>query len=257
MRPEELALSDLQVVLGGRRVVDVMTLTLPTGSLVALVGPNGAGKTSLLRAIVGLAGYSGRVAFGGRDLAAVGGRERARLIAYLPQGHEAHWPLPARDIVALGRFPHGATDPLRLSPDDQGMVRRAMEQTDTTAFADRPVTMLSGGERARVALARVFAVGAPLILADEPTAALDPRHQIDVMRALRGRAEEGALVVAVTHDIGLAARFAHRVVLLNQGRIAASGSPGEALTPEVMRTTFGVELFRADHQGVPVLVPWS
>lgn len=252
-----LALADLRVALGGRPVVDGVTAEIPAGALVALVGPNGAGKTSLLRALVGLVPYSGRAAFGGRDLAAIGGRERARLIAYLPQGHEAHWPLPARDIVALGRFPHGATDPTRLSPEDEALVHKAMELTETTAFANRPVTTLSGGERARVALARVFAVGAPMILADEPTAALDPRHQIDVMRALRGGAEEGTLVIAVTHDIGLAARFAHRVILLDQGRVVASGSPREALTPNAMRDTFGIELFRADHQGVPVLVPWS
>ena len=119
-----------------------------------------------------------------------------------------HWPLPARDIVALGRYPHGATDPARLSPKDTEAVLRAMQAADVMEFAERRVTELSGGERSRVALARVLAVEAPVILADEPTASLDPRHQIDVMKTLRASADPGALVIVVTHDLGLAARFA-------------------------------------------------
>ena len=114
-----------------------------------------------------------------------------------------HWPLPARDIVALGRYPHGATDPARLSPRDAEAVLRAMQAVDVMEFSDRRVTELSGGERSRVALARALAVEAPVILADEPTASLDPRHQIDVMKNLRATADKGVLVIVVTHDLGI------------------------------------------------------
>ena len=113
-----------------------------------------------------------------------------------------HWPLPARDIVALGRYPHGATDPARLSPKDKEAVLRAMQAVDVMEFSDRRVTELSGGERGRVALARALAVEAPVVLADEPTASLDPRHQIDVMKKVRATADKGVLVIVVTHDLG-------------------------------------------------------
>ena len=252
-----LAIEGLGVRLGRRRAVDGVTMRLAPGQLVALVGPNGAGKTSLLRAIVGLVPHEGRLVLDGADLAALAPRARARRVAYLPQGHEAHWPLPARDIVALGRLPHGAADPQRLPPADAAAVEEAMRLTETLAFADRPITTLSGGERARVAMARVFAVEAPLILADEPTAALDPRHQLDAMRALRARANAGVLVIAATHDLGLASRFADEVAVMEEGRLAAIGPPAEALAPDCLARVFGIEAYRAEHEGAPVLVPWS
>ena len=253
----ELRLLGVGVRLAGRPVVQDVTVTLRPGRLVAIVGPNGAGKTSLLRALVGLVPSTGRCTLGDIDLAALTRRERARRLAYLPQGHEVHWPIPVRDIVALGRYPHGAPDPDRLSEADRAAVASAMAVTETAAFADRPVTELSGGERARVALARVFAADAPVVLADEPTAALDPRHQLDVMGALRGRARAGAIVVAVTHDLGLAARFADDAVVLRDGQLAAFGPPGEALAPAILKGVFGVEAYTATHGGMPVLVPWS
>lgn len=253
----DLVLDGVGVRLSGRLVVENVSATLPARSLTALVGPNGAGKTSLLRALVGLLPHEGRARLAGDDLARLSPRERARRIAYLPQGHEAHWPLPARDIVALGRIPHGAADPDTLSAADREAVARAMETTDTLHFAERPVTTLSGGERARIALARVFAVEAPVILADEPTAALDPRHQLDVMHGLRAGADAGGLVIVVTHDLGLAARFADRVLVLTEGRPAAFGPPAEALGEDVLRSVFGVEAYRAEHRDQPVIVPWT
>ena len=171
------------------RVLRDISLSLPAGRLVALVGPNGAGKTTLLRALAGLVPSQGAIDVGGDALSSLPLRERARRFAYLPQGHVVHWPLPARDIVALGRYPHGATDPARLTPKDAEAVLRAMQATDVVEFSERRVTELSGGERSRVALARVLAVEAPVILADEPTASLDPRYQIDVMRNLRAAAD--------------------------------------------------------------------
>ena len=219
-----LTAQGLSVKLSGRAALNNVSLSLSSGHLVALVGPNGAGKTTLLRALAGLVPSDGAVHVGGDALSSLGLRERARRFAYLPQGHLVHWPLPARDIVALGRYPHGATDPARLTAKDADAVLRAMQAADVMEFSERRVTELSGGERSRVALARVLAVEAPVILADEPTSSLDPRHQIDVMKTLRTAADNGALVIVVTHDLGLAARFADTVLVLSEGRLVSQGA---------------------------------
>jgi iron complex transport system ATP-binding protein len=162
-----------------------------------------------------------------------------------------------KDVVALGRYPHGATDPARLSPADEAAVLRAMQATDVAGFAARRVTELSGGERSRVALARVLAVEAPIVLADEPTASLDPRYQLDVMKNLRDVADGGVLVIVVTHDFGLAARFADTVLVMSQGRLVAHGAPSDALSDQVMADVFRITAFRADYRNETVILPWA
>jgi iron complex transport system ATP-binding protein len=252
-----LIAQNVSVTLGGRAVVRDVSLSLASGHLVALVGPNGAGKTTLLRALAGLVPSQGEVHVGGEALSSLRLSERARRFAYLPQGHVVHWPLPARDIVALGRYPHGATDPARLTPNDAEAVQRAMQATDVAGFGERRITELSGGERSRVALARVLAVEAPVMLADEPTASLDPRYQIDVMINLRHAADGGMLVIAVTHDLGLAARFADTVLVLSEGRLVSMGVPTEALSEKIMSDVFRISAYRAEHQREAVIVPWA
>jgi iron complex transport system ATP-binding protein len=247
---------DVNVTLAGRLVLRDVSLALSSGHLVALVGPNGAGKTTLLRALAGLVPSGGIIRVHGDELSSLSLRERARRFAYLPQGNLAHWPLPARDIVALGRYPHGATDPARLTAKDAEAVLRAMQAADVLEFSDRRVTELSGGERSRVALARALAVEAPVILADEPTSSLDPRHQIDVMKTLHAAVDKGALVIVVTHDLGLAARFADTVLVMSEGRLVSQGAPAEALSEQVMADVFRIDAYRAEYQGEAVIVPW-
>lgn len=235
-----LMAKDVSVRLGGRTIVDGVSLTLQANEFVALVGPNGAGKTTLIKALAGLVPAFGEVRIEGRALSSVPVHERARRLAYLPQGHDFSWPLPAGEIVALGRYPHA--DPFSpVSQQDRDAVMHALETTGTKALADRIVTTLSGGERARVALARVLATQAPIVLADEPTMSLDPRHQFVVMELLRKAAHETGTVLAVVHDLALAARYADRVVVLEKGRVVADDKPDIALSTERIAHVFGVE----------------
>jgi len=252
-----LTAANLGVTLSGRAILHDVSLSLQPKHLVALVGPNGAGKTTLLRALAGLQPSTGAIAVAGDDLAKLSLRERAKRFGYLPQGHVVHWPLDVKDVVALGRYPHGATDPARLSPADEAAVQHAMQATDVTSFAARRVTELSGGERSRVALARVLAVEAPIVLADEPTASLDPRYQLDVMKNLRDVADGGVLVIVVTHDLGLAARFADTVLVMSEGRLVADGAPAQALSDQVMAEVFRISAYRADYKNETVILPWA
>jgi iron complex transport system ATP-binding protein len=177
-------------------------------------------------------------------------------MAYLPQGHVAHWPLKARDVVTMGRAPF-ASSFSRLSRADRDAVDEAIESVGAAAFASRPITELSGGERARIMLARALSVGAPLLLADEPVASLDPAHQLAVMAILAAQAKSGRLVLAVSHDLMLAARFADRILVLSDGKAAAIGAPAQTLTAAILRDIFEVEPLRLSAGGVSLEIPWQ
>jgi iron complex transport system ATP-binding protein len=250
-----LDLKGVSVSLGRRPVLTDVSFRIEAGSFVAVVGPNGAGKTTLLRAIAGLVPAVGEITVTGIPLASLSLPVRAQRMAYLPQGHVFHWPLAVSEIVALGRLPRGAG--ADLSEADLAAVAIAMSETGTAEYADRAVTTLSGGERARVAMARVLATEAPIILADEPTASLDPRYQMAVIGMLRRHARSFGVVVAVLHDLGLAARYADRVIVIDEGRIVADGPPRDVLTAERLAATFGVQAEIVEVHGAPVVVPWS
>jgi iron complex transport system ATP-binding protein len=239
---------------GEALIVDGASLDLRAGELTVLIGPNGAGKTTLMRALAGLIPAEGRIDIDGTSLAALTVRERARRIAYLPQGHVFHWPMPVAAVVALGRYAY-ADAFSTLNDADRRAVAKALAATGTEAFATRAVTTLSGGERARVALARALACEAPILLADEPTVSLDPRHQLVVMELLARAAHDGGAVLAIGHDLSLAARFADRIVIMDRGRLVADGAPREVLTVERIATVFGVEAVITDTAGPhPVLL---
>jgi iron complex transport system ATP-binding protein len=249
-----LVLDRATVMLGARRAVDEVSLALAPGTLLAVVGPNGAGKTSLLKAVAGLVPSQGGIGLDGAGLAALGPLERARRIAYLPQRADIAWALSVRDAVALGRLPHG--DPFgRPTQEDRAAVEAALQRLSLAEFADRPVTGLSGGERARVMLARVLATAAEVILADEPTAALDPAQQLAVLELLAELAAGGRIVVAVLHDLALAARFATHVAVMDAGRVVAEGKPDAVLTDALLAEVFGLRCTFVEMDGRRVPVP--
>lgn len=245
----------LSVRLGRHVAVSGVDGTLEPGQMVGIIGPNGAGKSTLIRAMLGLArADAGRVMIDGQDVARIDRRTMARAVAYLPQGQTLHWPLSVARLVALGRLPH--LGPLsRLSQADEAAVRSAMARADVLHLQDRVATELSGGERARVLLARALAVEARALIADEPLAALDPGHQMDVMDLLRAEAKGGALVVTVLHDLGMAARWCDRLLLMHRGALVADGAPMDVLTHDALADVYGVTA-RIDRDGAwPLIVP--
>jgi iron complex transport system ATP-binding protein len=237
--------------LGARTILEGVELTLEPGRLCVVIGPNGAGKSTLLRMLAGIdRPDDGTVRLGDAALEGMAPRQRARHIAHLPQATAAHWPLNGRDMVALGRLPHGAGLE-RPGLADEAAIDRAMARTDTAAFADRRIDMLSSGERARLALARVLCTEAEVLLADEPVASLDPAQQLAAMDALRAEARRGVIVVVVLHDLALVSRYADRVVVLSAGRIVGDGPPATALAPTTLERVYGA---RFELASIPVAV---
>jgi iron complex transport system ATP-binding protein len=250
-----IAIEALEVALGRRPVLGGVTATLAPGSLIGVIGPNGAGKSTLARAMLGLVRTAaGRVLIDGRDVTGLRRPEIARRIAYLPQGQALHWPLAVERVVALGRLPHLAPFST-IGEEDRAAIERAMDLADVTGLSGRVATELSGGERARVLLARALAVEAPALIADEPLAALDPGHQLEVMELLVRRARNGALVIVVLHDLGIAARYCDRLLLLSGGALVAEGAPGAVLTAEMLAKVYGVRAWTGEADGRPLIVP--
>jgi iron complex transport system ATP-binding protein len=232
---------DLCLGYRGQTVFGPVDADFAAGKLHSLVGPNGAGKSTLLRHLAGiLPKISGKTLFYGQELDIIGRRDKARRIAFLPQEREVVWPLGVRDVVMLGRHPHGSSLET-ASADDWRAVEAAMEATAIGTLADRLISDLSGGEKARVLLARALATEADWLLLDEPVAGLDPRQQFLVMALLKEQVRQGRSIVLVLHDLALAARFADAVLLLDQGRVAVQGSVPEVLTRAHLADVFGIE----------------
>ena len=236
----KLEARNITVSARGRAIVEDVGLSLAPGELVGLIGPNGAGKSTLLRALLGATPRdAGTVTLNGADLASMPAQDRARAIAFLPQDRRVEWRLTAHDVVMLGRYPHQAGFG-GSTPADREAVARAIAAVEGEALLDRPVSVLSGGERTRILLARALAVEAPLLLADEPIAALDPYHQLHVMEILQARARSGGGVLAVVHDLAFAARFMDRLILMNAGEVIANGPPASVLTPENLAQAYRI-----------------
>jgi iron complex transport system ATP-binding protein len=226
-----LALNGADVALGGRPVLIGVELTVRPGELVALCGPNGAGKSMAIRALAGLLPLDGgRATLDGVSVSDLSVAEQARRVAYLAQDRTVAWNLRAGDVAALGS-----------PPDLHGAVVAALEEMGVAGLADRGINDLSGGERARVLVARALAQPATALLADEPTAGLDPDGQLLVMERLAARARAGRAVLVSLHDLDLAVRWADRIVVLHQGRVRADSAPREALYDGVLAEVFGLK----------------
>ncbi len=230
----------MTVSLSRREIVHGVSLAIGTGEIVSLLGPNGAGKSTLMRALAGVVPYAGSVAIDGRPAEAMRPGERARAIAYLPQEHVVHWPISIENLVLLGRLPYQRFGQAVLHADRQ-MVLSAMRMMQIDTLSDRPSTEVSGGELARALAARAIAQDTPVIIADEPAAGLDPAHQIRLMSAFRALAAQGKSILMSIHDIELAARWSDRVIIMNDGRIVASGAPGDAISAELLARVYGIK----------------
>ena len=225
-----MTLDKLSVFRGDCPVVDNVTLALEPGDFLGLIGPNGAGKTTLMRAALGILEHEGS-----SSLTALSQSDRAKQAAWLPQIREIAWGLSVRDLVGLGRLPFG---PIQKN---DAHVEAAIIKMDLGAFSDRIATQLSGGEQARVLIARALAQDTPILMADEPTASLDPANQISTLKIFSELAQDGKGIMSSIHDLGLAVRYCTKLALLDRGKLVAFGSADEVLTPDNLQTVFSIE----------------
>jgi iron complex transport system ATP-binding protein len=253
MTPAAIAASSVSVELDGRPVLQDVSLDVVAGEVLALVGPNGAGKSTLLSVLSGeRTPTSGLVEVEGRDIQTFSALELARIRSVLTQDNALSFPFRVGDVIAMGRAPWTRTTELAR---DSAVIARAAEQADVGHLADRRFTELSGGERARVSLARVLAQDTPVVFLDEPTAALDLRHQEDVLRIARSLAAAGRAVVVVVHDLSLAGAVADRVALLSTGSLVAVGAPSSVLTAAAISSVYGLAVRVVEIDGRPLIVP--
>ncbi len=251
-----LEIAGVTAHLGPRAVLEGIDLVVAPGEVLGVLGRNGAGKTTLLRVAGGaLAPDAGRVLLDGRELASIPRRERARIVAVVPQDTQVPFPFSVVELVLMGRTPHLGFLGFE-GAHDLDVARAALDRMGIAALADRSVLTLSGGERQLAMVARALAQQPRLLLLDEPTAFLDLRHRLEVLTVVRELAAAGGSALVVSHDLGVAARFCDRLVLLDGGRVLASGPPRDVLTADSLRTAFGIEAdvsIAAD--GVPLVVP--
>ncbi|MGB0865987.1 MAG: ABC transporter ATP-binding protein [Granulosicoccaceae bacterium] len=232
---------NLCVDLNNTCVVRDLDIDVQAGELIGLIGPNGAGKSSLLRALAGVLSYTnGSVHLLGKALQDYSPEQRARHLSWLAQSGPINWPLSVERLVMLGRTPHRSAWQ-GISPTDKSIVEQILEQTDCLSLQHRNATSLSGGERARVLLARALASEPDILLADEPVAALDLAHQMQTMDLLRQFSQGQKGCIVVLHDLSLAARYCDRLVLMDKGQKVSAGNTSEVLTIQALRDVYGVE----------------
>ncbi|MCP5382266.1 MAG: ABC transporter ATP-binding protein [Kordiimonadaceae bacterium] len=244
-----LSIRNLDVSLEGQKILSDVSFDISSGRLVGLIGPNGAGKSILLKSILGVIDKNaGEITLDGRDISYWPLKHRARKISYAAQGAPVHWPLTVGHLVSLGRIPH-------LSPwqstthEDQILTLEAMKKTNVEHLSMRITTSLSGGERARVMLARAIVTEAEFLLADEPIESLDPYHQIQILNILKELTKNGHGVLLIIHDLNFAQKYCDELILLDKGKIVASGKPSDVLSDKNLQKTYKIKARRFDKDG--------
>ncbi len=235
-----LSVQNLSVSLGNRLVIRGVDLAVAPGELVGLIGPNGAGKTTLMRAMLGLIPADGQ-----SNLAGLNETARAKAVAWMPQERHVAWPISVEALAMLGRLPHRAWNASPSLQDQQAVVQ-ALSQVGLQGFEKRPATELSAGERTRALIARALAQQAPLVMADEPIAGLDPAHQMSTMQTFSALAAEGRSVILSIHDLGLAARYCTRLIMVGGQQVVADGKPADVLTEAHLAAVFGIAAHLSD-----------
>lgn len=237
-----------------QKTLSNVSLSLEAGEIVSLIGPNGAGKTTLLKCLAGLlTPKTGQILYDGCADILSDPIRRARMIAYLPQFQAVHWPVLARDIVALGRLPHGESFHTRHI--DDAKIYEVMERCGAEAYAEKSVLSLSGGEQAMILMARLLATDADVLLVDEPFTSLDPERQLKLSALLQEEALKGKLVVTIVHDLTLAARLSDRLVLMSEGKVVAMGSPEAVLSEKNLSSVFNVDAEFGRTDKGPYIIP--
>jgi iron complex transport system ATP-binding protein len=227
-----LSLTNARVVAGGTTILNDVSLHVGSGQIVGLLGPNGAGKTTAMRALLGLQKLTdGNATIMGRDTFAMTPNQRAQCVSYLPQTRGMIWPISVRETIALGLFAHGRNDKA---------INEIMAQCDLAHLAQRTLSSLSGGEIARVHLARALVSHTPALVVDEPTNALDPRHQFACLDLLAQRARDGAAVLVILHDVTAAARYCDEIILLDNASLVTQGRPRDVLSAHHLAQVYGV-----------------
>lgn len=250
-----LSVTNINLQFAGTAVLKNVSTTFEKGKVTGLIGPNGAGKSTLLRILADLQAVDdGAISFNQQLINTLSPTDYAKKVTYLPQTGVCHWPLAVERLVSLGRYPHQISH--RFNEQDNQAVSKAIEETDIGHLLGRTVTTLSGGERARVMLARALATESDVLLADEPIVALDPKHQIEVMALLQALAKKGKTVIVVLHELHLAMRYCEQLILLDKGTLVSKGTPVDVLTETNLKNVYGVDAVFGSHQGQQWIIPW-
>ena len=253
-RQPRLSAAQLSYKIDATPIINNVSIKAMPGELIGLIGPNGAGKSTLLSLLAGLSTpATGTVMLDQQDISTLKPTTRAQSIGWLEQIGHIHWPLTVHRLVSLGRFPHMSPWQKNTNADELA-IQHALDQTDSTHLQNRDATTLSGGERARVLMARVLAAQPSLLLADEPVSALDLGHQLQTMNVLRHFAQGQQACIVVLHDLSLAARYCDRLYLMHRGSVKAQGSAATVLSNENIRDVYGVEVI-AGCESIPWIVP--
>ncbi len=249
-------ITGLDVTLEKRKILSDLSLSIAPGAFVGVVGPNGAGKSTLAKSLLRLLEPDeGTITIQGKRLTAYRRNELAKVLSYLPQDAPVHWSITVEEVVGLGRFAYGGLS--YEATTNKAAIESALTATDTAALRTRSISRLSGGEYARVMLARALAATAPILIADEPIASLDPYHQLHVMEILKQYAEDGNTVLAILHDLTLAGRFCDRIVMMGNGKVVGDGAPQEILRGDLLQQTYGVQTIDGHHKGERFVIPWK